>query len=63
MRALQLRVCVRTAVPVFKYSDFCFFFFGKREKLPFCDTALDFTAQDHIFGVQYKKKKDNRDTL
>lgn len=35
----------------------CFFFFGKREKLPFCDTALDFTAQDHIFGVQYKKKK------
>lgn len=43
---------------------FCFFFFfGKREKLPFCDTALDFTAQDHIFGVQYKKKKDNRDTL
>lgn len=53
---LQLRVSARTALPIFKYSDFSL---GKRET-SFHYTVLDFTAQDCVFGVQYKKENKDR---
>ena len=54
---LQLRVSARTALSVFKYSGFSL----EKRETSFHYTVLDLTAQDYVFGVQYKKE--NKDTL